>query len=84
MAKKIKKVDVKMEAKLEVSAAITEALKTAGFEVLDGTEFGFTKGSLVARHTATDVQIKLVAPKAGIERYEVLTDEDEAEEGTEG
>ena len=83
MAKKtVKKVDVKAVAKAEVSAVLEKALKEAGFEVVSGDLFGFTKGTLVAHHAATDVQVKLITPKAGVERYAVAEDEDETVEVT--
>jgi hypothetical protein len=44
---------------------------TAGYEVKDGAEFGFTKGSFIVVDPATDVQVKLISPKAGMTRYEI-------------
>ena len=81
MAKKtVKKVDVKKVAKMEVSAKIVEFLESVGIEVEEGTDFGFTVGTLVAHLEKCDVQIKLITPKAGIDRYEKLSDEEEDEE----
>lgn len=80
MAKKTtKKVDPKKVAKKDLSAAISEALVAAGYEVSDGVARGFTEGSLCVSMTETDVQVKLITPKAGVTRYAVL-DEDEASE----
>ena len=78
MAKKIvKKVDVKKVAKVEVSKEVRELFEGLGVEVLDGADFGFTSGTLVARLEKCDVQIKLITPKAGIDRYESLEEEEE-------
>lgn len=77
MAKKtVKKVDVKKVTKLEVSKTIKETFNDLGMEILDGKDFGFTEGTLVFRAGACDVQIKLITPKAGVERYEILEEEE--------
>ena len=71
MAKKIvKKVDVKKVSKLEVSAKVKELFEGLGIEVGEGSEFGFTEGTLVLKLEKCDIQVKLIAPKSGIERYE--------------
>ena len=76
MATKVKKVDVKKVAKLAVSAVIANALKEAGYTVnADHTAYGFTDGTLVVTTADTDVQVKLIAPKAGAARYAVIKDE---------
>lgn len=76
MAKKIiKKVDVKKVSKIEVSAQIKQLFLDNGFEINDGQEFGFTEGTLVLKMVACDVQIKLITPKSGLERYVKLEDE---------
>lgn len=81
MAKKtVKKVDVKKVAKMEVSAKIAEMFKELDMIVLDGKDFGFTEGTLVFKGEKCDVQIKLITPKAGVERYDLLEEEDEEEE----
>ena len=78
MAKATKKVDLKKVAKLNVSKAIADALTEAGFEVLtNADDYGFTEGTLVVRDKDTDVQVKFIVPKAGLNRYEVAVDEDE-------
>lgn len=78
MAKTTKKVDLKKVAKLNVSKSIAEALTEAGFEVhTNAADFGFTEGTLVVRDKDTDVQVKFIVPKAGLNRYEVAVDEDE-------
>lgn len=77
MAKTTKKVDLKKVAKLNVSKSIAEALTEAGFEVLTNAgDYGFTEGTLVVRDKDTDVQVKFIVPKAGLNRYEVAVDED--------
>lgn len=76
MGKKVvKKVDVKKVAKMEVNGNVKEMFEGLGIEILDGAEFGFTEGTLVARLEKCDVQIKLITPKAGIDRYEKLEEE---------
>lgn len=83
MAKKtVKKVDVKKVTKMSVSAQITEFFTGLGVEILDGKDFGFTEGTLVLRGEKCDVQIKLITPKAGVERYELLVEEEEVVEET--
>lgn len=71
MAKE-KKVDVKAVAKDEVMAVVMEALATAGYEVKDGKDYGMTNGTVIVATVETDVQLKPIAPKAGITRYEVV------------
>lgn len=71
MANKVKKVDPKMTAKTALMATVANALRDAGMEVLDGAEYGMTKGTLIVRTEATDIQLKPITPKTGITRYEV-------------
>jgi hypothetical protein len=76
MAAKVKKVDVKKVAKLAVSEVIANALKEAGYTVnANHAAYGFTDGTLVVTTADTDVQVKLIAPKAGAARYAVIEDE---------
>ncbi len=75
----MKKVNLKNVAKNEISVIIADALEAAGYTVNDGTDYGFSAASLVAESKNTDVQIKLIVPKAKVERYEMLEDEDEDE-----
>lgn len=78
MAKKtVKKVDVKKVAKMEVSAKIKEFFEGLDMVALDGKDFGFTEGTLVLKMDKCDVQIKLITPKAGVERYDLLEEEEE-------
>ena len=78
MAKKIvKKVDVKKVEKERIAQIVREALEAAGYGVDDGVDYGFTAGTLVAKGTKVDVQIKPITPKAGVDRYETLEDEEE-------
>lgn len=81
MAKKIvKKVDVKKAEKERIAQIVREALEAAGYGVADGTEYGFTAGTLVAKGAKVDVQIKPITPKAGVDRYESLVEEEEVDE----
>ena len=80
---KAKKVDVKRNAKLALSAQIREALEAAGLVVADGEDYGFSVATLVAETAATDIQIKFIVPKAKITKYEVLEDEVEEVEDEE-
>ena len=78
--KKVKKVDVKKEAKLELSALFAEFLESKGIEVdANYEDYGFTAGTLVVKMEKTDVQVKLVTPKAGLNRYKVVEIEEVAE-----
>lgn len=78
---KTKKVDVKREAKLKASKLIMELLQSQGMEVLEGTDFGFTEGSLLLRGAVCDIQIKLITPSAKTgNRYPKLEDMEEVEE----
>ncbi len=79
--KKAKKIDVKKAAKEELSKLLVEFLTAQGIEVKDNAEdFGFTGGTLVAQMENTDVQIKFITPKAGLERYQEVVYVDEVEE----
>ena len=70
MAKKEKKVDEKMVAKETVMKVVGDALIQAGFSISDGEDFGMTKGTLVIHGESIDVQLKPIAPKTGVSRYE--------------
>lgn len=73
---KVKKIDAKRMAKLEASKTIMQLLQGEGFEVLDGTSFGFTEGSLLLRGGICDIQIKLITPSAKTgDRYPELDEE---------
>ena len=52
-------------------AIVSMALKDAGYEVKDGVDYGMTKGTIVVESALTDIQIKPITPKTGINRYEV-------------
>lgn len=79
-----KKVDVKKVAKQELSDLFKEFLLEKGIEVSSNAEdFGFTQGTLVVHMEKTDVQVKLITPKAGLDRYQqvvYVTEEELAEE----
>ena len=81
MAKKtIKKVDYKKVEKMAVKGNIQELFEELGFVVNDGKEiYGFTDGTLVVSMDKCDIQIKLISPKSGIDRYEKLEEELEEE-----
>ena len=81
-----KKVDVKRVAKQELSNLFKEFLIEKGIEVSDNAEdFAFTQGTLVVHMEKTDVQVKLITPKAGLDRYQqvVYVTEDEYEAAAE-
>ena len=78
-----KKVDVKRAAKQELSNLFKEFLMEKGIEVSDNAEdYAFTQGTLVVHMEKTDVQVKLITPKAGLERYQqvVYVTEEEYED----
>lgn len=78
MSKKaVKKVDVKKVEKVAIMDVVTKALQEAGYEVSDGADFGFTAGTVVVKGAKCDVQLKPITPKAGVDRYEVLVEEEE-------
>ena len=78
MAKVVKKVDCKKVEKMAVKGSIQELFQEMGYVVNDGKDvYGFTDGTLVVAMDKCDIQIKLIAPKAGIDRYEKLEEEEE-------
>lgn len=78
MAKKtVKKVDIKKVAKLAVSEQIKQMFTGLDIEVGNGVDYGFTEGTLVLHMEKCDVQVKLITPKAGVERYDLLEEEEE-------
>lgn len=78
MAKVVKKVDFKKVEKMAVKESIQLLFQDMGYEVLDGKEvYGFTDGTLVVAMDKCDIQIKLISPKSGIDRYEKLVEEEE-------
>jgi len=78
MAKKaIKKVDFKKVEKVSIMKVVSEALRSAGYAVEDGEDFGFTSGTVVVKGEKCDIQLKPISPKAGLERYEALEEEEE-------
>lgn len=82
MAKKTaKKVDIKKVSKLELSKLLADFLMEKGVAVHTNAEdYGFTEGTLVVETEACDVQVKFITPKAGVTKYEVVSeDEDTAE-----
>ena len=77
MAKKEKKVDVKAVAKTNLMKTVRESLEQLEITVLDGDKFGFTSGTLVIRMGETDIQLKPIVPKAGVNRYEEVEESGE-------
>jgi predicted metal-dependent phosphoesterase TrpH len=75
--KRKKKVNPKDLAKERVMAIIRKSLEQVGIEYEDGAEYGMTKGTIVVHVDGYDVQIKPIAPKAGLNRYQKV----EYEEG---
>ena len=81
MAKTVKKVDTKKEAKEQLNEVLVDALRKSGYEVVDGTDYGFKAYSLVVKGiNGHDVRIDLTTPKAKEATYdyvlEALADED--------
>ena len=76
MAKNVKKVDAKTVEKQRVMKIIAQALINAGIDVLDGADYGMTVGTVVVRTAVTDVQIKPIVPKAGLNRYQEVPEEE--------
>lgn len=74
-----KKVNVKQVAKNDIRMAIETALSGIGVDVSKGEDYGFTKDTLVAHTETCDIQVKLVAPKAGLDRYEIVKDDSDEE-----
>ena len=77
MAKKMKKVDIKKATKLSVSKQIADLFTSLGIFVGTSEQYGFTEGTLVLKMDKCDVQIKLITPKAGLERYDRIVEEEE-------
>ena len=78
-----KKVDVKRVAKQELSELFEEFLVEKGIKVSSNADdFAFTQGTLVVHMEDTDVQVKLITPKAGLKRYQevVYVTEEEYDE----
>ena len=72
---KTKKADVKMVEKERVSKVLIEGGIGGDLTILSGDLFGFTKGSFVVRTDVCDIQVKLISPKAGITRYELIEED---------
>ena len=81
MAKTVKKVDTKKEAKEQLNEVLVDALRKSGYEVVDGADYRFKAYSLVVKGVnGHDVRIDLTTPKAKEATYdyvlEALADED--------
>ena len=77
MTKKTKKINPKDIQKNEIMTVVQNALVDAGYEVLDGDDFAMTKGTIVVRADKCDIQLKPIAPKHKLDRYEQRNDEAE-------
>ena len=75
IVRKAKKVNVKEVAKSEVMAIIEKAFLENGIEFKSGENYGMTKGTIIVTHSASDVQIKPIVPKSGLERYAEIVEE---------
>ncbi len=75
--KRTKKVNPKDLAKEKVMAIIRESLEQVNIDYEDGAEYGMTKGTIVVHIDGYDVQIKPIAPKAGLNRYQKVEYEEE-------
>lgn len=81
--KSTRRVDVKSAAKDTLSKKFERFLTEEGIKFnSDHTDYEFTKGTLVVHMEDTDVQVKLITPKAGLERYKkiVYVSEEEYDE----
>lgn len=74
---KARKINEKEVVKNEVMEIISNALTNMDLLIDNGEKYGFTKGTIVIHHDKCDIQIKPITPKAGVTRYEELTDEEE-------
>lgn len=73
-----KKVDVKKVSKLELSKLLADFLLEKGVAVHTNAEdYGFTEGTLVVETQACDVQVKFITPKAGVTKYEVVSEDED-------
>lgn len=67
--KKTKKVNPKDTQKKVVKDILKDVLANVG-NIEEGSEYGFTKDTLVVHAETCDIQVKLIAPKTGLLRYE--------------
>lgn len=72
--KKTKKVNPKDTLKTVIKNEIREKLGMIG-TIEDGLDYGFTKDTLVLHSENCDIQIKLITPKSGIDRYEKIEED---------
>ena len=72
--KKTKKVNSKDTLKTVIKNEIREKLGMIG-TIEDGLDYGFTKDTLVLHSENCDIQIKLITPKSGIDRYEKIEED---------
>lgn len=72
--KKTKKVNPKDTLKATIKNEIREKLGMIG-TIEEGSDYGFTKDTLVFHSDIYDVQIKLITPKSGVDRYEKIEED---------
>lgn len=78
MAKKTtKKVNAKDAMKKTVNEILVKALTDNGYGCESGEEYGLTKSTVIVHGEAVDLQVKLISPKAGQERYQKVEEEEE-------
>jgi len=75
--KRKRKVNPKDLAKEKVMAIIRESLEQVDIDYEDGAEYGMTKGTIVVHVDGYDVQIKPIAPRAGLKSYQKVEYEEE-------
>ena len=75
--KRKRKVNPKDVAKERVMAIIRESLEQVDIDYEDGAEYGMTKGTIVVHVDGYDVQIKPIAPRAGLKSYQKVEYEEE-------
>ena len=68
--KRKRKVNPKDLVKEKVMAIIRESLEQVDIDYEDGAEYGMTKGTIVVHVDGYDVQIKPIAPRAGLNTYQ--------------
>ena len=72
-----KKVNPKTVAKKNITEKVADYLKSEGYDVTVNADevYGFTAGTIVVHDEVCDIQLKPIAPKTNVTRYEELGDE---------
>lgn len=64
--------------KNEIRKNIIESFKQCDIKFDENSEdYGMTKGTLIVHGESCDLQIKFITPKSGIDRYEMLADDED-------